>query len=401
MRRALHHIKAKNFLSLKDVSVELHPLNVLVGPNGSGKTNFLKIFDFIGKIAERDLLPAIEDMGGPTGISFLNSQGRNVELSFSGTITNLSHAKALDEYTLSIDLREVFLRSIEGRRSKKSDLVFRKESFTFKRVGGPGRRITIKGDELEIFDRSTKKKLGDEDVSGNTSGLALLRRLGRKYDADQVDEIAELFLSLRLVDIDVQGLRRQARLRHGRYLAADGSNLAEFLLRMREEENDAFYDIESDMRSILPTFEHFVIEEFGGGDTYVRLGIKESVFDEVIPLDRASFGTIRAIALFAMLRDPDPPKLTCIEEIDHGFHPQALDRLIERLREASQRTQIIVATHSPALVNRVEAKELLLFNRSEETGATNVVRPDTGFVREAREKYGYELGELWFAGLLE
>ncbi len=62
------------------------------------------------------------------------------------------------------------------------------------------------------------------------------------------------------------------------------------------------------------------------------------------PLASASFGTIRALALLAMLHDPDPPKLTCVEEVDHGLHPYALDRIVERLRDASTRTQVLAAT---------------------------------------------------------
>ena len=106
------------------------------------------------------------------------------------------------------------------------------------------------------------------------------------------------------------------------------------------------------------------------------------------------------MALFAMLNDPYPPKLTCIEEIDHGLHPHALDRLMLRLREASEKTQIVVATHSPALVNRLRIDELIIVERDEGTSATRVIRPNHQIFEDLRKETGYELGELWFSGAL-
>lgn len=101
-----------------------------------------------------------------------------------------------------------------------------------------------------------------------------------------------------------------------------------------------------------------------------------------------------------MLHDPEPPKLTCIEEIDHGLHPHALDRLVDRLREAAERTQIILATHSPALVNRLDPRELIIVERDEGTGSTRAVKPDLAMVQQLQKETGYELGELWFSGSL-
>lgn len=101
-----------------------------------------------------------------------------------------------------------------------------------------------------------------------------------------------------------------------------------------------------------------------------------------------------------MLHDPNPPRLTCLEEIDHGFHPHALDRVVERLREASERTQIIVATHSPALVNRLEPGELIIFERDPNTGATRIADLDPARARKMEQESGYRMGELWFSGIL-
>ena len=101
-----------------------------------------------------------------------------------------------------------------------------------------------------------------------------------------------------------------------------------------------------------------------------------------------------------MLRDPSPPKLTCLEEVDHGLHPHALDVLVERLRDASERSQIIVATHSPALVNRLSPEELIVFERDPESGVTKIPPIDYEQVAQMERESDFRLGELWYSGLI-
>lgn len=114
----------------------------------------------------------------------------------------------------------------------------------------------------------------------------------------------------------------------------------------------------------------------------------------------ASFGTIRALALLAMLHDPHPPMLTCVEEIDHGLHPHALDVIVERLRSAASRTQILVATHSPALVNRLDPHELIVCERENETGSSHIPAIDSDTIAEMVQESNLLPGELWFSGAL-
>jgi predicted ATPase len=94
--------------------------------------------------------------------------------------------------------------------------------------------------------------------------------------------------------------------------------------------------------------------------------------------------------------------LTCVEELDHGFHPYVFDRLVERLREASERTQFLIATHSPTLVNRLRADELIVCERDPQTGASRIPAIDSEKVRamEQRAQGRLRLGELWFTGSL-
>ena len=102
--------------------------------------------------------------------------------------------------------------------------------------------------------------------------------------------------------------------------------------------------------------------------------------------------------MLALLYDPNPPVFTCIEEIDHGLHPQALELVVQRLREAAERTQLIVATHSSALVNRLRPKEFVVCDRDDDGASiiwkvpAELLGKDTGRIRDVKEELKRGLG---------
>lgn len=398
MASSILSISAENFLSLQSVALDLCPLNVLVGPNGAGKTNILKILQFLGDVARLDLTPAIDQLGSFEDLAFRggNSKQKQVSIKFKGIISENASLKAPDEYKLTFWERPYKFSATETRR-----MVVRKEEIVIKRMAGRGRRITLQGSGVKVEPiGASRKRESRLTVQSSATGLATLRRLGSDYEANGVEAIAQIFEQLRLFEIDVERVRRPSRLRTDATLRQDASNLASYLFYLSTQHPDAFDNICDDVRYVFPSFFDFTFVHLGGPDEAIRLDIIENHLNGSTPLARASFGTIRAIALFAMLNDPNPPKLTCLEEIDHGLHPHALDRLIERLREASSKTQIILATHSPALVNRLEPSELIIVERDEDTGGTRAFRPEKKMIEKLKRETDYELGELWFSGAL-
>jgi predicted ATPase len=396
-------VSASNFLSFREIKVTLNPLSVLVGPNGAGKTNFLRIFQFLGDVARSDLVPAIDRLGGIGQIQFRNeTPAPTVTLSLHGVITENASIKAQDEYSLSF--RERRFRSARLEHVRR--LVDREETILIKRTKGRGRRITLSGHKFQIapFGESSKPAKTNEErslsVQSESSGLNTIRKLGDEYGAHQVEALAQAFESMRLFDVNVDKVRTPARTVSSSYLEDDAGNLAAYLHWLSEEHKAIFDRVCEDISFVLPSFEEFRFTKIGGADEGVRLDFKERHLTGHTPLARASFGTIRAIALFAMLNDPNPPRLTCLEEVDHGLHPHALDRLVDRLREAAERTQIIVATHSPALVNRIKEDEIIIFERDPETGATRIVDLSPEEISRMKKVSGFELGELWFSGSL-
>jgi predicted ATPase len=392
-RPPLRKISAENFLSFRQIEVPLKSLNVPVGPNGAGKTNLLSLIRFLGEVARTDLQPAITKFGGYQRLAFRGIRQqqtrlrRRIKITIEAQITRYATPNAPDEYDLT--LWQFPQRS--GR-----DLLRRSERFSFKRFRGPGRRITVSGQRLYLQTTDTGEKQEELSIDRESSGLATLRRLNLST-SDQVDELATLLETFRVFEVDVEALRSPIAGTADSTLRPNAINLSLFLEYLKNEYEEVFLQIEDDLRYIVPGLRKIHLEKVGEG---VSIEFEEQALSGRTPLSAASFGTVRGLAILAMLHDPAPPQLSCIEEIDHGFHPYALDRIVERLRIASGRTQILVATHSPALVNRLEADELIVCERNLEDGSSKIPAINSDLVREMERESNLPLGELWFSGTL-
>ncbi|GAA2418499.1 AAA family ATPase [Streptomyces mauvecolor] len=394
----LLELHVENFRSLRDVTIPLGPLTVLVGPNGVGKSNVLKVFDFLAAIIRTDLQPALDERGGFDEVAFWGGDKPPTSMAIRLKADWTTHAsvKAPDEYSLTIRRR-----SSPGGRD--SYTLSRQESFQFKRTQGRGRRITISGDEARVVD----KRAGRESDGGSfgiqrlSSGLSTLPRLGRSDGGEEVARVADRLSSFRVFDVDVTAARQPTRarsIRAGR-LDSHAENLAAFLIQLSADE-ERWDLLTRDARRILPQLDAIEFEQVGGYADRLAVVLHEHGLRRTTPLADASFGTVRLLGLLAMLYDPRPPALTCVEEIDHGLHPQALELIVERLREASQRTQFIVATHSPALVDRLEPHEFVVCDR-DEAGASIIPALTTNEIETIVAETGDQpLGELWFSGVL-
>jgi len=385
----LLRLKVGNFRSLRDVEVHLRPLNVLVGPNGSGKSNLLDVIAFLGDAIRTDLGPALDLRGGFERVRFRGTRSTpKISIDVEASVTKNSSAGATDTYSLVVT----------RGRSKERPALRREERFEFKRTAGPGRRITVEGSTI-TYNRGEGERTAS--LREGSLGLASLPKLDPEEGGEQVQELADLFAGFRVFDIDVAGARLPSREGYSHTLAADASNLASFLAYIHEEHPDRFQALRNDARMFIPGLERLEFVPVGGATEGMVLNLIERGLSDSTTLAEASYGSVRALALLALLYDPSPPRLTCIEEIDHGLHPHILDRLVDLLREASSRTQFLIATHSPALVNRLSPDELIVCERGEDA-ASRIPAIEPQVVREMEQELHGEvgLGELWFTGAL-
>lgn len=396
----LLELHVENFRSLRDVTIPLGPLTVLVGANGVGKSNVLKVFDLLADIIRTDLEPALETRGGFDEVAFWGGPKppSTLRIRLKGTWTIHSSANAPDEYDL-----KVRRYSAPGNRDNGRYRLTRSESFQFKRTRGRGRRITVSGERATVVDTRPSSELEDSSEFGIqrfSSGLSTLPRLASTEGGFEVSMVADRLSSFRVFDVDVDAARLPSRVdrRYG-FLSSSADNLAVFLNFLSED--PALWErLLDDARSVLPQLKDIQFTSVGGQASQVAVQLVERGLRRPTPLADASYGTVRLLGLLALLYDPAPPALTCIEEIDHGLHPQALQLIVNRLREASTLTQFIVATHSPALTDRLQPEEIVICERDDE-GASLIPAIPTDDVRAIVEESGdLPLGELWFSGVL-
>ncbi|MEU3166610.1 AAA family ATPase [Streptosporangium sp. NPDC006930] len=400
MAGRLVELEVENFRSLREVSLPLGPVNVLVGPNGAGKTNVLRVFDFLADIVRTDLGPALEDRGGFDELVFRGGDLRpdHIQIGLKGhwSVPETSGCP-LDMYRLKIN----------------GSPPAREEIFHLSRAGGWRNRIEVSGERAASSQYGADEVISDDESERRTAvmevgiqpfstGLSTLPRLSESFGGREVVALADFLTTFRVFDVDVPRARMPSRVSRSGYeaIADDASNLARFLLTLRDTDEEAWERLQADAIEVLPQLEALDFDYPSGGARSVVVVLRERGLREPTSLLDASYGTIRLLGLLAMLYDPNPPALTCVEEIDHGLHPQALEILVERVREASDRTQFIIATHSPALADRLKPEELIVCERAED-GSSTIPAVSTAQVEKiVRASEGMPLGELWFSGAL-
>ena len=378
----LKSIKLTNFLSFGPAAeeVKLLPLNVVIGPNGSGKSNLIEAIELI-RSAPRDLLTPIRDGGGVRDWLW-----KGAPRPPTATIDAV-----FDNPKSSVDLRYMLSFTAVGQRfeildecveNERPDIGHGKPYFYYRFENGHG-VLNVKG---------SKRQLQHEEIDPTASILS------QRKDPDQYPELTYL-------GIDFGRIRLYREWSFGRYttprlpqkadlpndlLEPDASNLGLVLNRLRREPAVKRRMIEA-LRALYDGIDDFDVQIEGGT---VQVFFNEGQF--TVPATRLSDGTLRYLCLLAILCHPTPPPLVCIEEPELGLHPDVLPTLAELLKEASERTQVIVTTHSDVLVDALTDYPEAVLVSEKTTNGTVLTRLDGAKLKPWLDKY--RLGQLWTRG---
>ena len=390
-KRFIHKIKLQNFLSYgsEGEEIELQPLNVLIGRNTAGKSNLIEGISIL-KATPTDL-PAPFRQGGGINEFLCKGEGNNPIANIDVILNyperhenNLHYQLSLTEVGQRLELVDEFLQNEQPYEDQK-DVYF----YYRYQSGRPVLNINKLTEDGERFKRTLRR----EDLILDQSVLS------QRKDPDLYPELS--YVSTEFSKI---GLYRHWQV--GRYseprnaqkadlplhpLLEDGSNLGLVLKALQRKLGQ---------RKLIEYLEKFYeeVEEldvtiYGGT---VQIFIREKGLTQPIPATRLSDGTLRYLCLMALLLDPTPPPLICIEEPELGLHPDILPTIAELLIEASQRTQLIVTTHSDALVSALsEYPEAVVVCERDNTG-THLRRLKPEKLKKWLEKY--TLGDLWRIG---
>lgn len=380
----LKSIKLTNFLSYGDKSAVIHlnALNVIIGPNGSGKSNLIEAIELI-RSAPKDLLTPIRDGGGVRDWLWKGSS----KLPSASVDAVFAHPDSINHTDLRyfLSFTEVAQRfEILDERIEKEcpDSGYDKPYFFYKFQNGHG-VLNVKGNQ---------RRLQHEEIDPTQSILS------QRKDPDQYPELTYLgntFSKFRLYRewsfgrYTIPRLPQKADLPND-MLEPDSSNLGLVLNRLRRDP-DVKQRLLKALRVLYSGIDDFDVQIEGGT---VQVFFQEGRIS--VPATRLSDGTLRYLCLLAVLCHPNPPPLICIEEPELGLHPDVLPTLAELLKEASERTQLIVTTHSEVLVDAMtDQPESVLVAEKGDNGTT-LTRLNADKLKPWLEKY--RLGQLWTRG---
>lgn len=177
-----------------------------------------------------------------------------------------------------------------------------------------------------------------------------------------------------------------------RYLRSDAANIGPYLLHLKMENEQKYREIVETIRLVTPFFDDFILQPIQRGEKEsVNLGWRQKGSDYPLQPYHLSDGTIRFICLTTALLQPDPPSTMIFDEPELSLHPYALALLAELMKATAQKTQLIVSTQSPTLIDHFGPSDLIVVNR--QNGASTFERLDEASLKLWLESY--TLGELW------
>lgn len=359
----------KSFVELK--AFEPNQINVLIGANGSGKSNFISFFRMLSWM-----------MGGNEGRlkEFVGTFGPASKLLHGGPKVSPAIRAEIEIATDHGKNEYIFTLGYAADDA----LAFQEEMFRFSASNrsGPNKWYQLGAGHSE-------SRLHDSNhLQSNMKTMNTIRGLLRGLVVHQFHDTS--FLSR---------IRGKWPANDGRYLKEDGANLAAFLLRLQEsgdqDERNAFSRIESTIKRIAPFIASLVLEPTGD---FVGLQWREHGSDVVFSASQASDGFLRALALVALLCQPSStlPPVLFLDEPELGLHPFGIQILTALIQQAARCAQVFVATQSPLLLDAFEPEDIVIVDRG--PGGSRFCRKTSDELAVWRDEYS--LGEIWRKNIL-
>ncbi|BAY88905.1 MULTISPECIES: AAA family ATPase [unclassified Tolypothrix] len=385
-KRFIHTLRLENFLSYgsEGEEIELQPLNVLIGSNTSGKSNLIEAIGIL-RATPKDL-PAAFRQGG--GISEFLWKG-NKDIPIAKFTISVDYPKELKTlfYSINFTKYQQKIELLDEEIKDKNYTYFDRSDID----GNPS--FTVKEKDINGVEKLYNEFWDSELLELEQSILAQVQE-ARKYP--EITYIRNQFSQICIYrDLPIGRHcepRKPQQTDLPEYpLLEDGSNLGLVLNNLQNQIGSR--KIIEKLKKFYDAVEELNVRIYGGT---VQIFIREEGLVQPIPATRLSDGTLRYLFLIALLLDPTPPPLICLEEPEIGLHPDILPTIAEMLIEASQRTQLIVTTHSDALVSALSEypESVLVCERDEKGSHLRRLEPDQ--LKNWLENY--TLGDLWRMG---
>ncbi|MBE0507679.1 MAG: AAA family ATPase [Marinospirillum sp.] len=359
---AIYTLSISGFKSIRKVDeLKLSNLNVLIGANGAGKSNFVAYFKMLSELVEGRLQVWASIQGGADRI-----------LSYG--------VKETSALTTSVRFGD------NGYDLKLAATV--DDAFTFE-----SEMLYFNGPYYGV----TRPNLGTGHAESNLK-KELKQGTSKKVASYCYDAISGWQVYHFHDTSDTAGVKRLCAVHDNEFLRMDASNLAAFLYRLQQESPEVYSQIRKTVRLAVPFFDDFVLKPvtLPTEEQQIRLLWKQHDSDYAFWPSQLSDGSIRFICLVTALLQPVPPSTIIIDEPELGLHPYAITLLGALIRSASKRTQVIISTQSVPLLNEFEIEDLIVVER--EQGASVFKRLN----QKAFDRWleDYTVGELWEKNVL-
>lgn len=381
-KRFIHSLKLQNFLSFGSdgEEIELQPLNVLIGANASGKSNLIEAFGIL-KALPTDLLAPIRRGGGVSEFLWKGSDD-----------IPTAQIEAIVDYPEKIPLRYILdFTAVQQRLEIKTEVV--KQQHSHLEQEDP--ELYYQNNDFNIFLFPHRREVDQElQEVWDSIKLSILSAIKEPVHYPEITYLGNQFSNISLYRDWHIGRSSKARMPQQtdlpeHPLLEDGSNLGICLNNLQH--NIGTRKIIEKINRFYEDAEELTTKIYGGT---VQIYIREAGLTQPIPATRLSDGTLHYLFLMALLLDPTPPPLICIEEPEIGLHPDMMSTIADMLIEASQKTQLIVTTHSESLISALPPESVLVCEKDYK--GTHLRRLDP--VKLKKWMAEYSLGDIWRMG---
>lgn len=355
----LKRIRLSGFKSIASLDLEMRSINILIGANGAGKSNFISLFTFLRNLAEGRLQTYVEKNG------------------FANTFFHFG-AKKTENIDLGIDIGNngYFVRFVHGETNDV--LVFDTEYCTFT---GSNREFHIKG------------KLGESGLlpEGEAESMPV------KYYTKQYLNKCRVY---HFHDTSsTASFKIAQKLTSSVFLQSDAANLAPFLHFIKRFWLKNYQEIVKTIQTIAPFFHDFYLEPQGKeGDESILLRWLHKEHDDPFSANQLSDGTARFICLTTLFLQPENlrPHTIVLDEPELGLHPAALEVLAELIKATAQTTQVICSTQSVTFANFFNADDFIVVEQKK--GVSEFSRLEGSNLENWL--IDYNVGDLWMKNLI-
>ncbi len=355
----LKEIKISGYKSLgtetRPIKLELGDLNIIIGANGAGKSNFISFFQMLANMMTGALQIYIGKNGSAESLLQFGSKKTKM-ISASLEFENETFANA---YKFSLV------------KAVNDTLIFAEETITAGK-----RRFELNSGQKESFLLT--------DAASHASEKAVRAILSGCKAFQFHDTSAEAHI------------RNAAYMDNNRYLMSDGGNVAAYLYMLKMKYAQYYNRIVDHVRYVMPTFHDFFLEPQILNPQWIRLQwVEKGNSEYIFGPEHFSDGTLRFIALAVLFLQPPEllPPVIFVDEPELGLHPQAVDILASMVKKATAHTQVVMATQSPRLLDSFDYSDIIVAEKDKETGCTVFERLDKDEIKVWLEDYS--LSQIW------